>query len=116
MKLDEPVAKYLPVRVKLPTDGDKEMTLRDRMVSFVGLQGGSGTMQTMKPTSNELRAAVLYLGGKNDNTQAISQLTIDRLDFLGVLHKRTDGNIRLTDYGKKVFGRMMAGGTGLELN
>ena len=73
-------------------------------------------MRVMKPTATDLRAAVLYLGGKNDNTQALSQLVIDRLDFLGVLHKRSDGNIRLTDYGKKVFGRLMAGGSGLELN
>jgi hypothetical protein len=70
----------------------------------------------MKPTPTELRAAVLYLGGKNDNTQTLSPLVIDRLDFLGVLHKRIDGDSRLTAYEKKVYGRMMAGGSGLELS
>src|SRR5436190_454234 len=44
MKLDDPVAKYLPTSIKMPTHGDKEITLLDLATHGAGFPGDPDNM------------------------------------------------------------------------
>src|SRR5205809_7637406 len=44
MKLDDPVAKYLPTSIKMPTHGDKEITLLDLATHAAGFPGDPDNM------------------------------------------------------------------------
>ena len=70
----------------------------------------------MDTIPSELRSALLYLGGPDRDALVVSQATIDRLKYLGILHERFDGHICLTNYGQSVFSKLAAGGGGLEIN
>ena len=70
----------------------------------------------MKPNPSELCSALLYLGGPDRDAQVVSQATIDRLKYLGILHLRFDGHICMTNYGQSVFNRLAGGGRGMEIN
>ena len=70
----------------------------------------------MGPMPSELCSALLYLGGPDHDALVVSQSTIDRLKYLGILHMRFDGHICMTDYGHSVYHRLAAGGSGLEIN
>jgi len=56
MKLDDPVAKYLPKSVKMPTHGGKEITLLHLATHTAGFPGNPDNMaagmigSSMKPT------------------------------------------------------------------
>ncbi len=44
MKLDDPVAKYLPTSIKMPTHGGKEITLLDLATHAAGFPGNPDNM------------------------------------------------------------------------
>jgi len=70
----------------------------------------------MHPLPSELSSALLYLGGPDSDALVISQATIDRLKYLGILHTRFNGNICMTRYGQSVFDRLAAGSCALEIH
>ena len=45
----------------------------------------------MDTVPSELRSALLYLGGPDHDALVVSQATIDRLKYLGILHMRLTG-------------------------